>query len=717
MKKLLICCLICPAVCAAQVPHDSLSADTAIYKSVEMNEVTVKSPRILRKADRFVMLVPPDDNQNAEELLRQTPSVSLTDKRISILGAGGTKVFVDGKEVRLTGEQLINYLRNLPSQNIKKVEVLPMADAASDANDKGGIVYIHLKHRSDNGLQGNAGVSQSVSGSFSRLFPSLTVDTRINRWSIFGNVAVSPTFRNDVTSSGERNYAAPSVSYSNRGRAKQHDNNAIAKADVQYAVDSMRTVGAMVEYFRYHTGMKTTDESRLAYPSEIYESSGNYRQRTDYDMYSGAMSYVRKYDQKGSALKVLADYTGKHSRSRNTYFISRHRSSRDTTYQNRLTADYHIASADVSYKKYVSEHTSWQIGAKGTQIGMTDRSRYEGLRKEGWTPLPAFRYDYKYRESILASFATCKISRQRIDIDAGLRTEYTHTKNRTDGSSKRYLDLYPHLALTYSFDKMKQWMTTLQYAKNIERPSFEALNPNRIQHSEYSYRIGNPDLKPTYIDNISATLVYNYRFILSIGGRLHKNLIREFSKQDAQNPNISYIQYENHRHEDHWFVHISAPFQPAEWLQLTVNLTGVRQRIQMTDREDYRHHHLLFTNILVGLRLPAGYSAEFLYDAYSRLYSGNSEVAPHRTLDFTLKKKWKKNKWIASVGVKNLFNEHHRYRSQLNDYESLSDYKIGRTGRLIKLAVTWNFSRGSKVKRRLIDMSTDHSRFEHPSSH
>ena len=82
-----------------------------------------------------------------EELLRQTPSVSLTDKRISILGAGGTKVFVDGKEVRLTGEQLINYLRNLPSQNIKKVEVLPMADAASDTNDKRSIVYIHLKHR------------------------------------------------------------------------------------------------------------------------------------------------------------------------------------------------------------------------------------------------------------------------------------------------------------------------------------------------------------------------------------------------------------------------------------------------------------------------------------------------------------------------------------------------------------------------------------------
>ena len=39
-----------------------------------------------------------------------------------------------------------------------------------------------------------------------------------------------------------------------------------------------------------------------------------------------------------------------------------------------------------------------------------------------------------------------------------------------------------------------------QYGRYIERPTFSALNPNRIQTSEYSYLIGNPMLRPTYIN-------------------------------------------------------------------------------------------------------------------------------------------------------------------------------------------------------------------------
>lgn len=70
-------------------------------KPVELKEVVVKSHRIISKADKFVMSVPMNDNKNGEELLRQAPSVVLNGKDITINGEGGTKVFVNDREIRL----------------------------------------------------------------------------------------------------------------------------------------------------------------------------------------------------------------------------------------------------------------------------------------------------------------------------------------------------------------------------------------------------------------------------------------------------------------------------------------------------------------------------------------------------------------------------------------------------------------------------------------
>ena len=89
------------------------------------------------------------------------------------------------------------------------------------------------------------------------------------------------------------------------------------------------------------------------------------------------------------------------------------------------------------------------------------------------------------------------------------------------------------------------------------------------------------------------TLIYDYRYTLTMGGNLHTDLIREFSKQDAANPEISYITYENHYRENHWFVALSTPFQPFYWWRLSLNLIGVRQDIR-TYRDSKMRSHYLF---------------------------------------------------------------------------------------------------------------------------
>ena len=60
----------------------------------------------------------------------------LSDGTISINGAQGAKVFVDDREIRLTGEELLAYLRSLKSEDIKRIEVIPIAGVEYEASTK-----------------------------------------------------------------------------------------------------------------------------------------------------------------------------------------------------------------------------------------------------------------------------------------------------------------------------------------------------------------------------------------------------------------------------------------------------------------------------------------------------------------------------------------------------------------------------------------------------
>lgn len=103
-------------------------------------------------------------------------------------------------------------------------------------------------------------------------------------------------------------------------------------------------------------------------------------------------------------------------------------------------------------------------------------------------------------------------------------------------------------------------------------------------------------LRPTYINKFSITLVYNFRYTLTVGGNLHHDLIRQFGKEDAENSDISYVINENHNRENHWFVAITAPWQPLNWLNLNASFIGVRQDIRMYREDDYFGHFLYFAN-------------------------------------------------------------------------------------------------------------------------
>lgn len=95
-------------------------------------------------------------------------------------------------------------------------------------------------------------------------------------------------------------------------------------------------------------------------------------------------------------------------------------------------------------------------------------------------------------------------------IQAGLRVERTSSKGNlvTNGSivERSYTDLFPTLFVQKKIDDSN--MITASYGRRIGRPDYASLNPFVYYIDQYTFRYGNPFLKPQY----SNAYKIGYRF-------------------------------------------------------------------------------------------------------------------------------------------------------------------------------------------------------------
>lgn len=123
---------------AQQSIHDTLPE---MIPMQTLDEITVRPQYIRHQNNHYTIQVSPaEKGKNGEDLLRQAPGIWLSQGKISINGSSGTRVFIDGREIRLEGELFTNYLQSLKSEDIARIEVYPVAGAEHDANMKGGII-------------------------------------------------------------------------------------------------------------------------------------------------------------------------------------------------------------------------------------------------------------------------------------------------------------------------------------------------------------------------------------------------------------------------------------------------------------------------------------------------------------------------------------------------------------------------------------------------
>lgn len=685
-----------------------------------IGEVIVTAQQVTREADRFIVTIndtPAVAGKDGTELLADAPGVWLDDKGLSINGARGTQLFVNGSELKLSAEETTAYLRSLPAADIARIEVVPQAGAEYAADARGGVILLILRRRRTNGLSGHIQVSASLSPLLQNYAPSASISAHTGHWTLSASGAGNFMPRGDSRFEERRHYSGSEIRFLARTEGGSRNNYGRGRLGAVCDLNDSHTVGIEAEYTSKAITMPFTAQTAISTADAAQQSRSRYRQHAAEERFSATFNYIWKIDTLGSELKFIADYTRHAAGGDNGYFtmITAAAISRDSTYRSNSASRYDVLAADLAFTHKFSRSLTFRTGAKYTRNGMDDRSGYQILRAAQWQELPVYGYTMRYTEQTGAVYATLITDIRRWNITAGLRAEYTSTSARN--FRKSYFDLFPNASLSYAFNDIRSWMLVAQYARNIERPSFPSMNPARIQLSDYSYQTGNPRLRPTYMHRVSLTAVYKYRFTLTVGGNLHRDLIREVARTDDEDPNVVRIEPANHYAEDHWFAAASLPFQPTRWWKLAANLVGVMQRIELARRDTPQTHYLYFINALSGFTLPKGFYIELSYNGQSRLYSGNSDIGPRHILSATVKKQFAEGRLTLFASVRNMTGCGMEFGSTTQTFHRIINSEQAWTGRIWKVGLTLNFRSGRKFRDRTVESSAtgERKRIERPT--
>lgn len=691
--------------------------------TVGLDEVIVSSSVITREPDRFVMRinqVPSMLNKDAAEVLKLAPGVWVDDNGVSINGASGATVFINDRELRLTKKELVDYLRNFRSSDIARVEVIPQAGADYSADAQGGVVKIILRRQPENGISGNMQVGTSQGAYVSNYRPSAAINARVGRWmlSALGSGGLSRKGKSELMTT-RTFYNETDHSFYSRSQMNRQPRSGMGRVGAIYEPDRRNSFGAEFEFSSKKRPYPSQAETILAESGIVTKGLSHYKQDEQDRDISATFNYIYALDTIGSTLKFIADYTDKKVTGENDYHseFEIQEFSSDSIYRNTLLSRYKVFTADLSLNKRLAEGIRFSAGGKYTRNDMMDTVSYESYYQSDWKPLADYSFLSDYTEDIGAIYGILTAGLGRFDLSAGLRGEYTYTKGRKNSVKQSYFDLFPNATITYSFNAMRTFMLVGQYARNIQRPNFWYLNPNRIQYSDYSYMVGNPKLRPTYINRFSITAVYKYRYTLSVGGNLHADLIREVTKIDPSNPDVTYIMPENHHTENHYFIALGVPLRITDLWNVNANVVGVKQDIRGTETDRRMSHYLYFINLTTDLTLPAEFLLELTYNGTSRLYSANSGINSRHLFHLTIKKPFFDNRLTASVGLNNIFNSKASYFSKTERFDTkIAGVEAG-SSRYLKLSLQYNFNSGKSFKKRTIEraLNEDKSRMERAS--
>ncbi|KAB7531532.1 TonB-dependent receptor [Flagellimonas olearia] len=693
-------------------------------QALEEVAVVGQKPFIQKEQDKLVLNIENsivNTGNSTMELLEKAPGVIIDqDDVISLSGRTGVRIYMDGKDTRLQGEQLANLLRSLPSSNIEKIEIITNPSVRYEAQGNAGIINIVTKKGKLYGTNGSLTLSPGY-GRYFRWNSAMDFNHRTEKLNLYGQY--SYTDRNQyqeividrIFLDGDQPQGYYDLQNDFELPLKTHT----GRLGLDYTVSEKTTLGVLFTGLNNNTKNISTSNV-LGYNTDwnlISEENTATDIASEWNQFTANLNARHNFGNK-SVLNFNFDHA-RYSNWSDQKFVSNFDFfESNTTAQDVLLGDVdgflNLTGITVDYELPFKNGDRFEAGWKNTWVKSDNDLAYVNENNGVTTPNTNLSNHFIYDEDIYAGYVSYNINREKWNAQVGLRAENTsvignqvttNTVNTMD-----YLNLFPTASYNYTFNE--KHTLGVSAGRRIDRPGYGQLNPFRTFVNTNTYREGNPYLQPqfTWVSEVNYTFKQRYYFAFNVGiteDHLTMAIIRDGDQEVVIVRPINIDRLKSYS-----FV-ASLPIQFSNWWQSNWNLNA---SINDFDGE-INGFNFDRSNPVVSLNTNHSFG---LGNGY-RLQAGAFYLFPHYgsiTRAETISS--------YSVGLqKNLFKDAMTLRFNINDI-FWNQYPTGRTAfgnlddsftsyrdtRYATLSISWRFGKQSvqPVRRRQSEIQQEMDR-------
>lgn len=481
----------------------NLSGDNVLLKEVT---VTGQAALVEDKIDRLVYNADKDITNTggtAEDVLRKVPMLSVDlDGNVEMRGSSNIRVLINNKPSSIFASSVGEALQQIPSDQIKSVEVITSPGAKYDGEGTAGIVNIILKKNTFAGVTGN------VSGGVGVLGSSIngSLNLRDQKWGLTLNGSGRYSYNFLVRSENMResfinevptflNQTSSNKGVWGRGRySLAFDYDFDKKTSLTVSLANGNRVngndGDLITNLLDANGQNIFSNTRII--DQV--SNGN-----SYDL---DVTFFKKYENPLKELSVAAQVS--RSNRVNNFTATENGFQSDSSLNKGIDQEITL---QLDYVHPIGEKSKWEMGAKGIlRTATSDGDFYLFNRELNQYLLNDRRSNFlDYDQDVISAYNSVTLNLpKKWGLQMGIRYEQTliraDFKDVPNADIPDYDNFLPSATLSKRFEKGSS--IKLSYAQRIQRPSIRFLNPFVDFSNQNDISFGQPTLDPELVDQI-----------------------------------------------------------------------------------------------------------------------------------------------------------------------------------------------------------------------
>jgi iron complex outermembrane recepter protein len=518
--------------------------------------VTATKPLMRQEDDKTI--VDPENlaasSTNAYEIMEKIPGLFVDqDGNIYLTSTTPARVYINGREQRMSTLDVATLLKSLPPNAIASIEIIRTPSAKYDASTSGGIVNVVLRKGIKIGLTGSvtAGMNQ---GFYGNQYVGVNINNSNGRTSSYFNLQLN-----------------------RRNTFEELKTNRLFAADSVLRQDAFTKYPARGFYLGYGLGFELNNgwelnyDGRISYNrnknrssnlSEIFKVStteitssnqADVGTNTSSINITQSITLKKKLDSIGS--EWTTDFSANFAPSEAEQDFITHfyiPSVPDAIGDGRLKNSFDFYTIQTNLVKKFPKSLTIEAGAKSSFISFHNTTDYFIQRDTGRVKDLIRTGAYSYRENINSAYLQGSKKFGGFLLKAGTRMENTNMNGDQDAPadtsfSIHRTDFFPYFYLSHSIMRIAGYELRgyLVFRRTIARPSYEFLNPAVRFVDPYLYEIGNPSLRPQFNKNYEANISVGETPLLAIGVNDTKDIFTQVVYQADSSESIAYRTWDN----------------------------------------------------------------------------------------------------------------------------------------------------------------------------